>query len=166
MSIDLQVPPAVEVPVAPAVPSTASKRRRIIVIAAAAIIGTMAFATIQTVTLSGVKEDLAASQNTVTDLKAENSDLQADLGNAQASVDSLESEVSAQDAQLAACSQANLLALKSDKAFHDAVEQIVPAAFGGSNYAFDSALARYRSLSRQWAVAANQCEPGAGYTFG
>jgi hypothetical protein len=160
-----------ERPVAAEVPealSTTRKARRGWKVPAVGVVlaGAIAFGAFQTVSLSGANSDLAASQSTVTGLKAENSGLHADLGNAQASVDSLESEVSAQDAQLASCYQANALSVKADKAFHDAVGQIMPAAFGGSDYAFDAALARYRAAARQWAAAANACEPGGGYTFG
>jgi hypothetical protein len=156
--LDIQLPVA----------SSKGGRRKVVtaIVGGLVVVGLLAFAIVQTISLSGANSDLAASQSTVSNLRAENTGLQADLGNAQASVDSLESEVSAQDAQLASCYQANALSVKADKAFHTAVGQIMPAAFGGSDYAFDAALARYRAASRQWAVAANACEPGGGYSFG
>jgi hypothetical protein len=165
MSIDVQVPPAMEVPSAPPVPSTRTRRPWLVAILSAFVVGALALAVVQTVSLSGVNEDLTASQGTVSNLEDKVSGLEGDLDLAEGAVDSLESEVAEQDTQLAACAQANVYSVKADKAFHAAVGQIVPAAFGGSDYAFDAALAKYRTNARIWAKYANQCEPGGGYSF-
>lgn len=167
MSTYLQAPPSVEVSLPPRAASTTSKTRRpwLTVILAVALSGALGFALFQTTTLSGVNSDLAASQTTVGNLKDDVSGLQADLGNAQASVASLEGTVADQDVQLAACARANTLSVKADQAFHDAIGGMSGAIFG-SGATFYSNLAKYRQYARQWAVAANQCEPGAGYSFG
>lgn len=155
--VDYPVPPVVETHKRPWIP---------IVAVGVVIIGLAVFAGVQTASLSGVNAELTASQHTVTGLEGQVSGLESDLGNAEASVSSLEGTVSEQETQLASCYRANSLSVKADKALHDAVGQIVPAAFGSSRYGFDAALARYRTAAHQWAVAANACEPGGGYSFG
>jgi hypothetical protein len=169
MSLDLQAPPPAEVPTVPSAPSTTRKTRKprlIVVLTGIVLAGALAFGAVQTVALSGVNEDLTASQGTVSDLRDDVSGLEGDLDLARGSIDSLESDVAVQDAQLASCAKANHFSLKADQAWHDAVGQIMPAAFGGSSYGFDSALAEYRSYSQQWADAANACEGRDKYTFG
>jgi hypothetical protein len=160
-------PVAAEVPQAPSTTRKSRRPRALTVILSAVAVGTLAFAAFQTTTLAGVNEDLTASQGTVTNLRSENSVLESDLGNALASVDSLEGTVAGQDAQLASCYQANSLSVQADKSLHAAIAQIVPAAFGGSDYRFDAALARYQDKAGQWADAANACEGGGNtYSFG
>ena len=170
MSLDLQAPPTVEVPLPPQAASTTSKTRRpwLVVVLSGPLWPARSHSPwFRPTTLSGVNEDLTASQGTVSNLRDDVSGLEGDLALAEGAVDSLESQVSDQDAQLASCYQANCLSVQADKAFHAAVAQIVPAAFGGSDYRFDAALAKYQDKAGQWADAANACEGGGNtYSFG
>lgn len=126
------------------------------------LVATGAFAVSQRSVLANARAEVATLSNRLDSANGKATDLEGQLTNATNEVSDLNGKVADQNSQLSACERALGSALQMDKALNDKVTNVL---YNESLSAFYNIIARYHRAGELWVTAANQCDPGGGYSF-